>query len=66
MRKVVEVAGMSLHDPCPWAGGEGKTIGLALLTPTIIYVKRVLALHEKVGLKGVVHITGAPLAWCMR
>jgi hypothetical protein len=30
----------------------------ALLTPTVIYVKKVVELHEKVGLKGVVHITG--------
>lgn len=29
-----------------------------LLEPTIIYVKKVIELHEKVGLKGVVHITG--------
>jgi phosphoribosylformylglycinamidine cyclo-ligase len=28
------------------------------LTPTVIYVKKVVELHEKVGLKGVVHITG--------
>ncbi len=26
--------------------------------PTTIYVKKVVELHEKVGLKGVVHITG--------
>ncbi len=30
----------------------------ALLEPTVIYVKRVVALHAKVGLKGLVHITG--------
>lgn len=30
----------------------------AFLTPTIIYVKKIVALHEKIGLKGVVHITG--------
>jgi len=30
----------------------------AFLTPTIIYVKKVVALHEKIGLKGIVHITG--------
>lgn len=29
-----------------------------LLEPTIIYVPKVVALHEQVGLKGVVHITG--------
>ena len=36
----------------------GKTIGEALLTPTRIYVKSVLALLEKVSVKGISHITG--------
>ena len=56
VRKVLEVSGTKLHDPCPWEAG--KSIGDVLLTPTIIYVRKVLELHEKVGLKGVVHITG--------
>ena len=36
----------------------GKTIGEALLTPTKIYVKSILALVEKVSVKGIAHITG--------
>lgn len=56
VRKVLEVSGTSLHDPAPWA--PNTSLGLTLLEPTIIYVPRVIALHEKVGLKGVVHITG--------
>ena len=36
----------------------GKTIAEALLTPTRIYVKPVLALLEKVQVKGISHITG--------
>ena len=36
----------------------GKTIAEALLTPTKIYVKPVLALLEKVNVKGISHITG--------
>ena len=36
----------------------GKTIGETLLTPTRIYVKSVLALLEKVTVKGISHITG--------
>ncbi len=36
----------------------GKTIAEALLTPTRIYVKPVLALLEKVDVKGISHITG--------
>ncbi|KAF8072910.1 PUR5 [Scenedesmus sp. PABB004] len=56
VRKVLEVSGTSLHDPAPWGGGI--TAGAALLEPTVIYVKRVLALHDKVPVKGLVHITG--------
>ena len=36
----------------------GKTVAEALLTPTKIYVKPVLALLEKVDVKGISHITG--------
>ena len=36
----------------------GKTVAEALLTPTKIYVKSVLALLEKVDVKGISHITG--------
>ena len=36
----------------------GTTLGEALLTPTVIYVKPVLALLEKVDVKGISHITG--------
>ncbi len=36
----------------------GKTIAEALLVPTKIYVKPVLALLEKVNVKGISHITG--------
>ena len=46
----------SLYDPCEALGG--KTIAETLLTPTRIYVKSVLALLEKVNVKGISHITG--------
>ena len=36
----------------------GKTVAEALLVPTRIYVKPVLALLEKVNVKGISHITG--------
>lgn len=36
----------------------GATLGETLLTPTRIYVKPLLALHEQVGVKAVAHITG--------
>ena len=49
------------NDPMLYQPREelgGATIGETLLTPTRIYVKSVLALMEKVTVKGVSHITG--------
>ena len=46
----------SLYAPCEELGG--KSIAETLLTPTKIYVKSVLALLEKVTVKGTSHITG--------
>eukprot|EP00199_Chlamydomonas_sp_CCMP681_P001578 CAMPEP_0119101162 /NCGR_PEP_ID=MMETSP1180-20130426/282_1 /TAXON_ID=3052 ORGANISM="Chlamydomonas cf sp, Strain CCMP681" /NCGR_SAMPLE_ID=MMETSP1180 /ASSEMBLY_ACC=CAM_ASM_000741 /LENGTH=366 /DNA_ID=CAMNT_0007085229 /DNA_START=71 /DNA_END=1171 /DNA_ORIENTATION=- len=56
VRKVLEVSNTELTAPCPW--DASKSIGEAFLEPTTIYVKRIIELHEKIGLKGVVHITG--------
>ena len=46
----------SLYVPNETLGG--KSIAETLLTPTKIYVKSVLALLEKVDVKGISHITG--------
>ena len=46
----------SLYVPLEELGG--KTTAEALLVPTKIYVKPVLALLEKVSVKGISHITG--------
>ena len=45
-----------LYVPCEKLGG--KSIAETLLTPTKIYVKSILALLEKVDVKGISHITG--------
>ena len=45
-----------LYEPCADLGG--KTVAETLLTPTKIYVKSILALLEKVDVKGISHITG--------
>ena len=57
VRKVFDVENnTTLTDPCVELGG--KSIAEVLLTPTKIYVKSVLALLEKVNVKGISHITG--------
>ena len=57
VRKVFDVENnIHLTDPCEELGG--KSIAETLLTPTRIYVKPVLALLEKVNVKGISHITG--------
>ena len=56
VRKVFDVENADLTAPCEALGG--KSIGETLLTPTKIYVKPVLALMEKVKVKGISHITG--------
>ena len=49
------------NDPALYISRDelgGKTVAETLLTPTRIYVKPVLALLEKVNVKGISHITG--------
>ncbi|MED5016817.1 phosphoribosylformylglycinamidine cyclo-ligase [Paenibacillus chibensis] len=52
---LLEQAGLKLHDSVPELGG---TLGDTLLEPTKIYVKPLLALLEKLQVKGMAHITG--------
>ncbi len=58
VRKVFDIDNNpdSLYVPCDELGGA--SIAETLLTPTKIYVKSVLALLEKVNVKGISHITG--------
>ncbi len=57
VRKVFDVENNpNLMNPCEELGG--KSIAETLLTPTKIYVKSILALLEKVEVKGISHITG--------
>ncbi len=58
VRKVFDIDNNNpaLYESCEVLGG--KTIAETLLTPTRIYVKSILALLEKVNVKGISHITG--------
>ena len=57
VRKVFDVENNThLNEPCEALGGA--SIADTLLTPTRIYVKSILALLEKVDVKGISHITG--------
>lgn len=55
-RRILEDAGLKLTDTY-----EGVKLGDALLEPTRIYVKDMLALNEKLAVKGMAHITGSGL-----
>ena len=57
-RKVFDIDNNNPELYIPREELGGKTIAEALLVPTRIYVKPVLALLEKVDVKGISHITG--------
>ncbi len=59
VRRIVQRAGLGWDAPAPFAPGE--TLGAALMTPTRIYVRALLALHAAGLLKGAAHITGGGL-----
>ncbi len=57
VRKMIGVSGLGLDAPAPFAPHEA--LGRALLTPTRIYVKPILAAIRETGaIKGLAHITG--------
>ena len=58
VRRIVDLAGLSWDDPSPFGGG---TLGEALLAPTRLYVRPLLAAIRAGGVHGMAHITGGGL-----
>jgi len=56
VRKILEVSGADLQQPL-----ADTTLGEALLQPTRIYVKPLLALHQALDIHAMAHITGGGL-----
>ena len=56
VRKVFDIENADIKTPMEEL--NGKSLGEALLTPTRIYVRPILALIDKVKVKGLSHITG--------
>jgi phosphoribosylformylglycinamidine cyclo-ligase len=61
IRKILDASGAKLRRAVAGVTGT-RTLGEALLEPTRIYVKPVLALLEDIEIKGMAHITGGGLA----
>jgi phosphoribosylformylglycinamidine cyclo-ligase len=60
VRRVVAASGLGWDAPAPFSPGE--TLAQALMTPTRLYVRSLLALHRAGKLKAAAHITGGGLA----
>ena len=59
VRRIVAASGLAWDAPAPFA--PGRTLAQALMTPTRLYVKSVLALHRAGLLRAAAHITGGGL-----
>jgi len=62
-RRVFRDAGLSVNDPLP---GGSDSVGQALLEPTAIYVRPVMAVLRKHEVHGIAHFTGGGLSNIVR
>ena len=58
VRKIIARAKPDLEAPFDSAGGQARTLADAIIAPTRIYVKPMLALINALPVKGIAHITG--------
>jgi phosphoribosylformylglycinamidine cyclo-ligase len=61
IRKIIEVSNADLQAPLPGANPADTTLAKALMAPTQIYVKSILALMKQLPLHALSHITGGGL-----
>ncbi len=59
VRRICSIARVGWADAAPWSPGE--SVAAALMTPTRLYVKQVLALHRAGLVRAAAHITGGGL-----
>jgi phosphoribosylformylglycinamidine cyclo-ligase len=59
VRRIVGASGLAWDEPAPFA--PGRTLAQALMAPTRLYVRPLLALHRAGLLKAAAHITGGGL-----
>ena len=58
VRKIISDAGLDYHKIYP---GFEASLGLTLLTPTLLYVRQILQLKKQFPILGLAHITGGGL-----
>jgi phosphoribosylformylglycinamidine cyclo-ligase len=61
VRKIIDRAQPDLNAIFDSAGGQERTLADAIMAPTRIYVKPLLALMQALPVKGMAHITGGGL-----
>ena len=61
VRKIIERSQPDMNAPFDTVDGKPRSLAEVVMAPTRIYVKQMLALMQKVEVKGMAHITGGGL-----